>query len=115
MMSLFALSTQKEFILADYLLNTQNYAEKCINKEVKEMHCNGKCQLAEKMKATENDQQQPTKNQSKLVEIILFCENLVEFKTPHFALEMLVKGIPHEPIVQETKEYNGFLLRPPTA
>ncbi len=113
MISLFALTTQKEFILADYLLNTKNYAEKCVNKEVKEMHCNGKCQMAKKMKATENDNPQQPKSQTKLADIILYCENVMEFKTQLFSTEVFMKNIRHEQIVQKTNGYTGFTLHPP--
>ncbi|MFT3746867.1 MAG: hypothetical protein QM768_01055 [Agriterribacter sp.] len=45
-------------IVVDYYTNTGNYAKNCENKYVPQMHCNGKCQLMQKLKKEEKKEQQ---------------------------------------------------------
>lgn len=39
----------------DYFLNQQSYLEACVNKAKPNLHCNGKCQLALKLKHIETE------------------------------------------------------------
>lgn len=39
----------------DYFLNQQSYLESCVNKAKPNLHCNGKCQLALKLKHIESE------------------------------------------------------------
>ncbi len=45
-------------IVVDYYTNTRAYAKNCENKYVPQMHCNGKCQLMQKLKKEEKNEQQ---------------------------------------------------------
>ena len=45
-------------IVVDYYANTGDYAKNCENKYVPQMHCNGKCQLMQKLKKEEKKEQQ---------------------------------------------------------
>ncbi|UCS91789.1 hypothetical protein KZP23_13700 [Echinicola marina] len=46
-------------IQMDYAINKEYIAENfCINKDKPEMHCDGKCFLAEKLKSAQNQQEQ---------------------------------------------------------
>jgi len=51
--------------LLDYFTHLQQYEETCENKDKPEMHCNGQCHLAKKMK-TLADEQAPNKKKSTL-------------------------------------------------
>lgn len=48
----------KPFIVADYYVNTPDYAKNCINKLVPMMHCNGKCQMMKKLQEQEKKEQE---------------------------------------------------------
>ncbi|MCO5248237.1 MAG: hypothetical protein M9887_04725 [Chitinophagales bacterium] len=79
-LALIAQSFQKNIILINYSLDTAKYAASCENMDMPEMHCEGKCQVAHKMDETEqNDTNVP---HAKIIEYVLFCENLyaVDFK-----------------------------------
>lgn len=68
---------QKTIIVTDYFINTDNYIANCINKAVPEMHCNGKCQMENKLEETDsNDFQKPVKNTPQILEIILYVDAL---------------------------------------
>ncbi|MFT3947512.1 MAG: hypothetical protein QM763_11140 [Agriterribacter sp.] len=45
-------------IVVDYYTNTSAYAKNCENKYVPQMHCNGKCQLMQKLKKEGKKEQQ---------------------------------------------------------
>jgi len=70
--SIFNQTFYNEFLLVDYALNTSEYAEHCINKVNSEAHCNGKCQLGEKM--NENKEADVPQSVQNIVKTILFCE-----------------------------------------
>ena len=55
--ALLAKTFPRSLILADYFLNTEEYAAFCINKEKPELKCNGTCQMEEKVKNMEQDQE----------------------------------------------------------
>lgn len=64
----------------------------CVNKNRPSLHCDGKCYLAKKLKATEErEQKQTAEKLEKMPEIQLFCslENLHFGKT--FFIELLKK------------------------
>lgn len=46
------------FIMLDYFLNTTAYAKNCVNKAKPKMHCNGKCQMMQKIQEQEKKEQQ---------------------------------------------------------
>lgn len=52
------------FIVADYYLNTSEYAAQCINKDKPWMHCNGRCQLCKKLHQRESSDRQTPERRS---------------------------------------------------
>lgn len=61
------------FIVFDYYLNSPAYAKNCINKATPEMHCNGKCQMAQELKKQEEkEHQRPLENNTYKVLISVF-------------------------------------------
>src|SRR5699024_11009918 len=102
---------QKTLIVSDYYLNTAAYIAQCINKEKPQMHCNGKCQLENKLEETdENDSQKPVKNNNQLHEVILFLDDLELFN--YLNLETRNKSF-FRPQTAKTKERPHSIFRPP--
>jgi hypothetical protein len=51
---------QQSFLVLSYYTNTGAYSKNCVNKARPMLHCNGKCQLAKKIKQQEEkDQKNP--------------------------------------------------------
>ncbi len=62
-MAIFAQSMSKGIILLSYFTNKQAYERYCVNKARPQLHCDGKCQVAKKIKAEEErDQKDPLKH-----------------------------------------------------
>jgi hypothetical protein len=54
----FALQTfSKSIVVADYYTNTAKFAKLCINKSKPSLKCNGKCQMAKKIKEEDQKEQ----------------------------------------------------------
>jgi hypothetical protein len=92
--ALLANTFSRSFVLADYLVNIKSYREKCINKTKPMMHCNGKCQVAKKIKSQEGDRsregsEMPKFNQPEIVlssksffpTIDIISDNIIPFYT----------------------------------
>ncbi len=60
-----AQTMSKQFVAADYYLNTSKYAKNCVNKAQPKMNCNGKCQAMKRIQEAEKKEQQ---NQERKVE-----------------------------------------------
>lgn len=76
---------QKTLIVSDYYINTANYIANCINKAEPEMHCDGKCQLVNKLEETKEDNSKmPDQSIHQFVEIILFFDDLDAFNYLNF-------------------------------
>jgi hypothetical protein len=45
--------------VVDYYVQLEQYKEKCVNKSRPELHCDGSCLLAQKLKAMDEEQGQP--------------------------------------------------------
>lgn len=58
-------------VLGDYYLNTAEYAALCINKGKPGLHCNGQCQMAQKMQ-DENASNKNTPHTSLEIPVIYF-------------------------------------------
>lgn len=58
MVSLLVQTFNRMIIVVDYYANTGAYSKNCENKYVPQMHCNGKCQLMQKLKKEEKKEQQ---------------------------------------------------------
>jgi len=56
-------SLSSGIIVLSYYTNTAAYERYCVNKAHPELHCNGKCQMAKKIRAEqERDQKDPLKS-----------------------------------------------------
>lgn len=70
----------KVIIVADYEANRDYIVEFfCINKSKPELHCNGKCYLAKKLKkADQAEDKSAGSNQKQKVEVYLYCQALFQ-------------------------------------
>ncbi len=68
-------SLSKGLIVLSYFTNKQAYERYCVNKARPQLHCNGKCQMALKLKAeAERDQKDPLKG-SAFSEVVMTDQN----------------------------------------
>jgi len=83
MAMLVAQTFSKGFIVFDYYVNTSAYEKDCINKDKPWLHCNGKCQMAKKMRQEENkDQQNPDRKADNKNETVLSSKSFFVQLTP---------------------------------
>jgi hypothetical protein len=89
-------SMSKGIILLSYFTNKQAYEKYCVNKARPQLHCDGKCQMAKKIKAEEErDQKDPLKN-SLSSEVTMINENHFVSIQPEFIALPIRKDIfPH--------------------
>ncbi len=100
------------FIVMDYYANRNAYAEKCENKAVPALHCNGKCQLAEQIKKEEKkDQQNPERKLEFKNEITLSSKSF--FTTSLFVLQETDGKDYPDAIAYATIEMPRFIFHPP--
>lgn len=90
-------------IVVDYYANTGNYAKNCENKYVPQMHCNGKCQLMQKLKKEEKKEQQnperklehkneiPLSSKSFFATLSTLCEDAGKIRFPVYAEGKTIK------------------------
>lgn len=65
---------QGDFIILDYYTHQQKYAELCVNKDKPQMHCNGSCQMHQKLqKAHQQESNNPEATGGFKVNIVLYC------------------------------------------
>ncbi|MEO8583730.1 MAG: hypothetical protein ABI415_08025 [Flavitalea sp.] len=83
---LIAFATQtfeRTFLVLDYYANTASFAEKCENKMLPLLHCNGQCLLMKKMKEQEHkDQQAPerkSENKSEVIPSSIYVSQTFQF------------------------------------
>lgn len=68
-------SMSKGIIVLSYFTNKQAYEKYCVNKARPQLHCDGKCQMAKKIKAEEErDQKDPLKGSS-FSEVVLIHQD----------------------------------------
>lgn len=89
-------SMSKGIILLSYFTNKQAYEKYCVNKARPQLHCDGKCQMAKKIKAEEErDQKDPLKN-SLSSEVTMINENhFVSIQPEFIALPIRKDLFPH--------------------
>lgn len=64
----------RQFIVFDYYINTTAYAKNCINKSKPKLHCNGKCQMMQKLKQEEKkDEQMPERKSDGKAEVLFLA------------------------------------------
>lgn len=74
-LSLLVQSMSKGIIVLSYFTNKQAYERYCVNKARPQLHCDGKCQVAKKIKAEEErDQKDPLKGSS-FSEVVLINQD----------------------------------------
>lgn len=73
-LAIFTQSVSRGIILLSYYTNKAAYEKYCVNKARPQLHCDGQCQLAKKLKAQdEEDKKDPLKNSS-YSEITMICQ-----------------------------------------
>jgi len=73
LIAFFAQSFNQSFVVFGFYANRSYYASICENKTRPVLHCNGKCQLAKKLKQEERkDQQNPQRKLENKNEIIFY-------------------------------------------
>lgn len=79
---LFAAQTfQREGFILGYFLNTEPYAKNCVNKARPQLRCNGKCQLAQKIREKEQQEQNrpDRKGETQLIVCLPFPAEHLQF------------------------------------
>lgn len=56
--------------MANYFTNTEAFAKNCVNKARPLLHCNGKCQLAKKLREEEKKEQQTPERKASKDEVV---------------------------------------------
>ncbi|HEX5026880.1 MAG TPA: hypothetical protein VFV68_16480 [Agriterribacter sp.] len=99
-------------IVMEYYANWSAYAEKCENKAVPAMHCNGKCQMAKQIKKEEKkDQQNPERKLEFKNEITLSSRSF--FTTSVFGLQKSDRENYPDGISYATIKMPRFIFHPP--
>lgn len=65
--------------LMDYYVNTDYYKEQCVNKDIPELNCDGKCLLAEKIKQQQQESQEGTSHMLPITTEYTFSCSAVTF------------------------------------
>lgn len=82
-LSMLTQSLSRGIIVLSYFTNKQAYERYCINKAKPQLHCDGKCQVAKKIKDEEaRDQKDPLKGSS-FSEVVMIDQH-------HFATVVLI-------------------------
>jgi hypothetical protein len=107
-------SMSRGIILLSYFTNKQAYEKYCVNKARPQLHCDGKCQMAKKIKAEEErDQKDPLKN-SLSSEVTMINENHFVSIQPEFIALIIRKDIfPHS--IGNVMERSRSFFHPPNA
>lgn len=107
-------SMSKGIILLSYFTNKQAYEKYCVNKARPQLHCDGKCQMAKKIKAEEErDQKDPLKN-SLSSEVTMINENHFVSIQPEFIALIIRKDIfPHS--IGNVIDRSRSFFHPPNA
>lgn len=87
-------SLSRGIIVLSYFTNTEAYEKYCVNKSKPQLHCNGQCQMAKKIKAEEEkDQKDPLKS-AKFSEVVIINENAFARVETFFIPAALVRNCP---------------------
>jgi hypothetical protein len=107
------LQTFSSFVIrANYLLNKDYIAKVlCINREKPQMHCNGKCYLAKKLKEQERQEQQSPNPKLEKFEVQLFFIAETFNQTPIQRLSRIEYMIQHE---KTLASFPRSVFHPPT-
>jgi hypothetical protein len=76
LVAFFAQSFNQSFVVFGFYANRSFYARICENKTRPVLHCNGKCQLAKKLKQEEGKDQQNSQRKLETKNEVIFCSNL---------------------------------------
>lgn len=113
LISLIASGFSRYFVYAGYEVNQQYIASTfCVNKDKPEMHCNGKCYLANKLKqAEEKEKRQAENNQKRNTQDSFFVNNRLNFTLPPCIIE--------SPVIRDLRfdlpQRSNEILHPPPA
>ena len=86
-------SMSRGIILLSYFTNKQAYEKYCINKARPQLHCDGKCQMAKKIKAEEERDQKDPLKRSLSSEVTMINENHFVSIPPEFTAGQIRKDL----------------------
>ena len=100
-------------ILAHFYIN-KNYIVNylCENKSKPQLHCDGKCYLAKKIKAAEDEEKKHTAQLIKVQEVQLFAHEIFHFSFKHF-VQYFSSGKPAFYLLQRAEGFLSFIFQPP--
>lgn len=97
-------------IIADYKINTRDYAEHCENKQKSNLHCNGKCQMIKKLNQEEKKEQQTPERKIEK-SFTLYCETFFAHSLSFFTEKRTAWGTYCDK--KKIALFSRSLLRPP--
>jgi hypothetical protein len=103
----------KGVILLSYFTNKHAYERYCVNKARPQLHCDGKCQMAKKIKAEEERDQKDPLKQSLSSEVSLINQNHFVQIDPEFIPSPLrEKLFPHS--IGNVRDMSRSIFHPPS-
>lgn len=105
-------SFNRVLIVGDYYLNTASYAAKCENKAAIELHCNGRCLMAKKLKdAEEKEKKNPDRKAESHSDFFIFKQSayIVPFQPFNDNRKKEFPVLPNP----STMDRPHFVFRPP--
>lgn len=113
LVSFMAQTFSRAIIVMDYYANTVSYVEKCENKAMPAMHCNGKCAMMQQLKKEEKkDQQNPERKLELKTEIALSSKSF--FADISFIKEENSVKKYFQPAAQKTAAMPRSIFHPPS-
>lgn len=104
-------SLSKGIIVLSYFTNKQAYERYCVNKARPQLHCDGKCQMAKKIKAEEEkDQKDPLKS-SFSETVLILQDHFIRIQPVYFPLALKVNHVPNA--IGHTREMSRSCFHPP--
>lgn len=95
LLTAFAAQTfHRAVIVLDYYVNTAAFEAKCVNKQVPQMKCKGKCQVAKKLQEEEKKEQQaPERRLENKTETLWAEHNFAGVQPPSFSIKRLSQPV----------------------
>ncbi|WP_157976877.1 hypothetical protein [Taibaiella helva] len=104
-------SLSKGIIVLSYFTNKRAYERYCVNKARPQLHCDGKCQMAKKIKAEEErDQKDPLKSTASETVLIL-QDHFVRIQPVYLPLALKVNIFPYA--IGHTRDMSRSCFHPP--
>ncbi len=103
----------KGIIVLSYFTNKQAYERYCVNKARPQLHCDGKCQMAKKIKAEEErDQKDPLKSTT-YETVLILQDHFFRIQPEYFPLALKEHVYPLA--IGHTRDMSRSCFHPPNA